>query len=78
LPEQLQVVHSSQSQSQSMKYDFCGGDHPNGHCSYQNNPPEEKVHYMGNPGRQGGFSRNYQNNMPQQGRNTQNQGFGWK
>ena len=36
-PQQLHVVHTSQSQSQSIKYDFCGGDHPNGHCSYQNN-----------------------------------------
>jgi len=36
-PQQLYVVHSSQSQSQSIKYDFYGGDHPNGHCSYKNN-----------------------------------------
>jgi len=35
LPQQLHVVHSSQSQSIPIKYDFCGGDHPNGHCSYQ-------------------------------------------
>jgi len=40
LPQQLYVVHSSQSQSQSIKCDFCGGDHPNGHCSYHNNSPE--------------------------------------
>jgi len=39
-PQHLYVVHSSQSQSQSIRCDFCGGDHPNGHCSYQNNPPE--------------------------------------
>jgi len=34
LPQQLHVVHSSQSQSQSIRCDFCGGDHPNGHCFY--------------------------------------------
>jgi len=37
LPQQLYVVHSSQSQSESIRCDFCGGDHPNDHCSYQNN-----------------------------------------
>jgi len=36
LPQHLYVVHSSQS----FWCDFCGGDHPNGHCSYQNNSPE--------------------------------------
>ena len=41
-PTQLYVVHSSQSQSQSIRCDFCEGDHPNGHCSYQNNSPEAK------------------------------------
>ncbi|XP_068504467.1 uncharacterized protein [Phaseolus vulgaris] len=40
LPQQLYVVHSSQSQSQSIRCDFCGGVHPNGHCFYQNNSPE--------------------------------------
>jgi len=40
LPQHLYVVHSSQSQSQSIRCDFCGGDHPNGHYSYQNNSPE--------------------------------------
>ena len=39
-PQQLYVVHSSQSQSQSIRCEFCEGDHPNGHCSYQNNSPE--------------------------------------
>ena len=76
LPQQLHVVQSSQCQTQSMKCDFCEGDHPNGHCSYQNNMPEEEVHYIGNQGTQGGFSSNYHNNMPQGWRNTQNQGFG--
>jgi len=37
-----------------MKSDFCGGDHPNGHCSFQINPSEEDVHYLGNQGRQVG------------------------
>ncbi|XP_068504555.1 uncharacterized protein [Phaseolus vulgaris] len=40
LPQQLYVVHSSQSQSQSIRCDFCGDVHPNGHCFYQNNSPE--------------------------------------
>jgi len=41
-----------------MKCDFCGGDHPNGHCFYQNNSPEAEVNYMGNQGRQNGFFNN--------------------
>ena len=46
-----------------MKCDFCGGDNPNGHCPFQNNPSEEEIHCMTNEGRQGGFSKN--NNYPQ-------------
>jgi len=42
LPQQLYVVHSSQSHSQPISCDFCGGDHPNGHCFYQNNSPKAK------------------------------------
>jgi len=63
-----------------MKCDFCGGDNPNGHFSFQNNPSEEKVLYMNNQGRQGGLSNNnnYQNNMPQGWRSNHNQNFGWK
>ena len=34
LPQQLHVVHSSRSQIQPIRCDFCGGDHPNGHYSY--------------------------------------------
>jgi len=51
-------VHSYHNQIQSMKCDFCGGHHLNGLCSFQNNLSEEKVHYMGNQGRQDGFSNN--------------------
>jgi len=55
LPQQLQVVQSSQNQIQSINCDLCGGEHPNGQCTYQNNPSHEEVHYMGNQGRQSGF-----------------------
>jgi len=58
LPQQLQAVQSSQSQSQPKRCDFCGCDHPNGHCSYQNNSSKGELNYMGNQGRQGGFSNN--------------------
>jgi len=34
LPQQLQVVQSSQNQSQPMSCDFCGDNHLNGQCSY--------------------------------------------
>jgi len=80
MPQQLQVVHFYQSQTQSMKCDFCGGDHLNGHCSFKNNPSEEEVHYVSNQERQGGFSNNnnYQNNMPQEWKTNKNQSFGWK
>ena len=73
-PQNLNVVHSSQSQTIPIWCDFCGGDHPNGHCSYQTNSPEAEVNYMGNQGRQGGFSNNYSQGW----KNNQNQNFGWK
>jgi len=74
LPQQLHVVHSSQSQNIPIRCDFYGGDHPNGHCSYQTNSPEDEVNYMGNQGRQGGFSNNYSQGW----KSNQNQNFGWK
>jgi len=77
LSQQLHAVNSSSNQNQALKCDFCGGDHLNGQCSYQN-PSEEEVQYMNNQGRQGGFSSNYPNNMAQGWRNNSNQGFGWK
>ena len=58
MPQQLQVVQLSQSQSEPIRCDLCGGDHPNDCCSYQNNSTEAEVNYMGNQGRQGGFSKN--------------------
>jgi len=73
LLQQLHVVHSSKSQSQPIRCDFGGGDHPNGHCSYQNNSPEAEVNYMRNQGRQGGFSNNYSQGW----RSNQSQNFGW-
>ena len=75
LPQQLHVVHSSQSQSQPIRCDLCGSDHPNGHCSYQNNSPKVEVNYMSNQGRQGGgFSNNYSLGW----RSKKNQNFGWR
>jgi len=55
-------------------------DHPNGHCSYQNNSSEAKVNYMSNQERQDEFynDNNYLNNMSQGLKSNQNQGFGWK
>jgi len=40
LSQDLYVVHSSQSQSQPIMCDFCGHDHPNRYCLYQNNSPK--------------------------------------
>jgi len=58
---------------------FCGGDHPNGHYSYQNNSVEEEVNYISNKGRQCGFSNNnYHNNMHRGWRGNRNEDFGWK
>jgi len=54
LPQQLQVVQSSQSHTQLIRCDFCRGNRPNGHCSYQNNSSEVEINYMSNQGRQGG------------------------
>ncbi|XP_020209235.1 uncharacterized protein LOC109794168, partial [Cajanus cajan] len=71
----LQVGSSSRSQ-QVMRCDFCAGDHPNGQCSISESEQEEEVNYMNNPGRQGNFSGNY--NQNQGWRNNQNQYSGWK
>jgi len=48
LPQQLQAVQLYKSQRQPIRCDFCGGDNPNGHCSYQNNSSGVEVNYMGN------------------------------
>ncbi|XP_027903598.1 uncharacterized protein LOC114163487 [Vigna unguiculata] len=58
-----------------MRCDFCGGDYPNGHCSYQSSSQGE-VQYVSNQGRPGNFSNN--NNFSQGWRNNPNQNFGWK
>jgi len=71
LLEQLQVIQSSPSQQQPC--DFCGGNNPNGHCSYHSISQGE-VQYMSNEGRPGNFSNN--GNFSQRWRNNQN--FGWK
>jgi len=36
LPQQLHAVNCPSIQNQALKCDFCGGDHFNGQCSYQN------------------------------------------
>ncbi|XP_020224161.1 uncharacterized protein LOC109806192 [Cajanus cajan] len=47
IPQQLHAIASSPAQSNSsLKCDFCGGDHPNGHCFENSN--EEEVNYVGN------------------------------
>ncbi|XP_020236625.1 uncharacterized protein LOC109816146 [Cajanus cajan] len=71
----LQVGSSSRPQ-QVMRCDFCAGDHPNGHCTISESEQEEEVNYMNNPGRQGNFSSNY--NQDQGWRNNQNQYSEWK
>ncbi|XP_020215415.1 uncharacterized protein LOC109799279 [Cajanus cajan] len=41
IPQQLHAIASSPAQSNSsLKCDFCGGDHPNGHCSKNSNEEE--------------------------------------
>ena len=45
LPQQLQVVQSSQSHNQPIRCHFCGGDHPKGCYSHQNNSSKRsKLH----------------------------------
>jgi len=46
LSQQLYVVHSSQSQSQPIRCNFCGGDHPKRHCFYQNNSLEAENSFV--------------------------------
>ncbi|XP_020206915.1 uncharacterized protein LOC109791958 [Cajanus cajan] len=82
IPQQLHAIASSSSQSNSsLKCDFCGRDHPNGHCSETTN---EEVNYVGNQQKRGNFnSRNYNTNSYMQGNqgwrnNNNNQGYGWR
>jgi len=42
LPQQLQAVQSSTNQSETMKCDVCGGDHPNRQCYFQVNPHKKR------------------------------------
>jgi len=57
LLQQLHVVHSSQSQSQELRCELCGGDHSNGHGAYSNTSSEEKVFYMEEHEKQGSFQK---------------------
>jgi len=74
--EFVYILQSSKSRIQPIRRNFCRGGHPNGNYSYQNNSSEAKISYMGNQGRQGGFSNN--NNYSQGWRSNQNQSFRWK
>jgi len=47
LAKQSHAVQNSQGQNQVMRCDFCGGNHLNGNCSYQNQSEEEPL-YMSN------------------------------
>ena len=71
MPQQIQVVQVSQSQSQEIRCELCGCDHSNGHCAYQNNSFKEKDFYMENQGRQG--ERRNQNQSFKQGTFQQHQ-----
>jgi len=76
LPKQLHAVQNSQGQNQVMRCDFCGGNHLNDNCFYQNQS-EEETFYMSNHGRQTGFQSNYHNNMAPGWKNNVSQGAGW-
>lgn len=53
LPQQLQTMQrNAQLPQQVIRCDFCGGDHPNGHC----HDSSEEIIYIGNQGRQNFFN----------------------
>ncbi|KAG2409367.1 uncharacterized protein HKW66_Vig0000320 [Vigna angularis] len=76
LTQQMEALTKQMANQQTMRCNFYGGDHPNGHCSYQSSPQEGEVQYVSNQGRSGNFSNN--NNFSQEWRNNQSQNFGWK
>jgi len=77
LPKQLHSVQKSQGHNQIMKCNFCGGNHSNGNCFYQNHYEEEAL-YMNNQGRPARFANNYHCNRAPGWKNNTNQGAGWK
>ncbi|BAT86827.1 hypothetical protein VIGAN_05014300, partial [Vigna angularis var. angularis] len=57
LPQQLQAMQAQpQPHHQVMRCDFCGDNHPNGHCQSPSTSQPEEVNYMGNQGRQHFFN----------------------
>ncbi|XP_020208580.1 uncharacterized protein LOC109793528 [Cajanus cajan] len=57
IPQQLHAIASSPAQSNSsLKCDFCGGDHPNGHCSENSNEEEGNQGWRNNNNQGYGWS----------------------
>ncbi|XP_052723859.1 uncharacterized protein LOC128193791 [Vigna angularis] len=72
LPQQLQALQAhSQPHQQVMRCDFCGDDHPNGHCQVPGSSQSEEVNYMGNQGRQNFFNNPFPNPANQGWRQAQ-------
>ncbi|KAG2381148.1 uncharacterized protein HKW66_Vig0254650 [Vigna angularis] len=72
LPQQLQALQAqSQPHHQVMRCDFCGDDHPNGHCQVPGSSQSEEVNYMGNQGRQNFFNNSFPNPANQGWRQAQ-------
>ena len=75
LPKQLNAIQSTQVQNPVLTCDFCGGNHQNGNCSYQNQSEEEAL-FMNNQNRQFGFQNSSNNNTSSGWKNYSNQGAG--
>ncbi|XP_017441057.1 uncharacterized protein LOC108346488 [Vigna angularis] len=72
LPQQLQAMQAhAQPHHQVMICDFCGDNHPNGHCQVPSSSQPEEVNYMGNQARQNFFNNPFLNPSNQGWRQAQ-------
>ncbi|XP_019420640.1 PREDICTED: uncharacterized protein LOC109330817 [Lupinus angustifolius] len=82
LPQQLNAIQTPPIHQQVLRCEFCGGEHPIGHCSIPTTTPEEEVQYVTNQPRQRNFPNNppYNNQFSQgwRGNPNQNQNYRWR
>ncbi|XP_017428892.1 uncharacterized protein LOC108336962 [Vigna angularis] len=72
LPQQCQAMQAhAQPHHQVMRCDFCGDNHPNGHCQVPSSSQPEEVNYMENQGRQNFFNNPFPNPSNQGWRQAQ-------
>ncbi|XP_019425057.1 PREDICTED: uncharacterized protein LOC109333933 [Lupinus angustifolius] len=82
LPQQLNAIQTPLIHQEVLRSEFCGREHPTGHCPMPTTTPKEEVQYVTNQPRQGNVPNNppYNNQFSQdwRGNPNQNHNYGWR